>query len=83
MSEPPAPGRALQLSIVFRVSGGRNRSTLWKPAIDALGPLLGAHHPTRLYQPPDDRIVELAYRWGEAAAPEGGRTVRASAGGGR
>ncbi|MEV6205521.1 hypothetical protein [Kitasatospora sp. NPDC051914] len=52
-------------------------------AIDALGPLLGTDHPTRLYQPLDDRIVDLAHRWGGTAVPESGKTVRTSAGDGR
>jgi hypothetical protein len=41
------------------VSAGRNWSTLWKPAIDALGPLLGMPDPNHPFRPSDDRIVDL------------------------
>jgi hypothetical protein len=46
------------LTIEFRVSPQRNWSELWKPAIDALGPMLGMPHPNR-FHPRDDRIVAL------------------------
>ena len=46
------------LTVEFRVSSQRNWSELWKPAIDALGPMLGMPHPDR-FQPRDDRIVAL------------------------
>jgi hypothetical protein len=53
----PIPG-AVGNDIEFRLNPARNWSTVWKPAIDSLGPLLGvpnAHRPT----PNDDRIVRL------------------------
>ncbi|MFE9650135.1 hypothetical protein ACFYO0_39720 [Streptomyces sp. NPDC006365] len=56
----PAPEGPLQVQLCFRVSAGRNWSTLWKPAIDALGPLLGMPDPDRPFRPSDDRIVDLA-----------------------
>ncbi|MET4645022.1 hypothetical protein ABID95_004773 [Streptomyces atratus] len=56
----PDPDGPLQLKLCFRLSAGRNWSTLWKPAIDALGPLLGMPDPGRPYRPNDDRIVDLA-----------------------
>ena len=31
-----------------------------KPAIDALGPVLGIQDPTKPFRPDDDRIVDLA-----------------------
>ena len=46
------------LTIEFRVSSQRNWSELWKPAIDALGPMLGMPHANR-FHPRDDRIVAL------------------------
>ena len=49
---------------VPRVNARRNWSTLWKPAIDALGPLLGSPDPERPYRPHDDRIVSLALHRG-------------------
>ena len=48
------------MSIRFGVSSRRNWSTLWKPAIDALGPVLGTQHPAWPFHPDDDRIVDLA-----------------------
>ncbi|MFI8183384.1 hypothetical protein ACIF70_23095 [Actinacidiphila glaucinigra] len=54
------PGVAVELHLRFEVSAQRNWSTLWKPAIDALGPLLGIPDPERPYRPHDDRIVRLA-----------------------
>jgi hypothetical protein len=56
----PAPGEALRVRLCFGVSGRRNWSTLWKPAIDALGPLLGMPDPDRPFRPSDDRILDLA-----------------------
>ncbi|MET8809703.1 hypothetical protein [Streptomyces sp. NPDC004546] len=58
-SEPIA-GDGLRLVLCFEVSGRRNWSTLWKPAIDALGPLLGMPDPRRPFRPLDDRVVDLA-----------------------
>ncbi|MFD3457608.1 hypothetical protein ACFWVC_36200 [Streptomyces sp. NPDC058691] len=54
------PGTPIGLRLCFQVSAARNWSTLWKPAIDALGPLLGVPDPARPYRPNDDRIVELS-----------------------
>jgi hypothetical protein len=56
----PYPDGPLHLVLCFRLSARRNWSTLWKPAIDALGPLLGIPDPGRPYRPADDRIVDLA-----------------------
>lgn len=47
---------ALEVHLAFRCGPRRTWSNLWKPAGDALGPLLGEH---RRYHPEDDRIVEL------------------------
>lgn len=61
MAHPePAPDGPLRVQLCFRVSARRNWSTLWKPAIDALGPLLGMPDPNRPFRPSDDRIVDLA-----------------------
>jgi hypothetical protein len=56
----PLPAGAVALGIWFTVSSRRNWSTLWKPAIDALGPLLGTPDPRRPFSPGDDRIIDLA-----------------------
>jgi hypothetical protein len=56
----PAPDGPLRVQLCLRVSARRNWSTLWKPAIDALGPLLGMPDPDRPFRPSDDRIIDLA-----------------------
>lgn len=45
----------------WRGARRRNWTWLWKPTGDAMGPVLGE---TRLYNPLDDRIVELHLHWG-------------------
>ena len=55
-----APG-ALSMEMVLRCSSRqRNWVNLWKPAGDALGPLLGESNPRNPFNPADDRIVALA-----------------------
>jgi len=58
----PLPPGPLPLRIRFSVSSRRNWTTLWKPAIDALGPLLGMPVPARPFRPDDDRVVDLSLR---------------------
>ena len=55
---PRLSGR-LRLDLAFGVSSLLNWTTLWKPAIDALGPLLGVADPERPWAPRDDRVVSL------------------------
>jgi hypothetical protein len=56
--EMPGP---LSLEVAFRCSPGRrNWVNLWKPAGDALGPLLGEPDLRNPFNPADDRVVELA-----------------------
>lgn len=50
---------ALDLQIAFRVGLTRNWAALWKPAIDALGPILGIEDVRHPFRPRDDRIVRL------------------------
>ena len=47
------------LTIALTTGPGRNWASLWKPLIDAFGPVLG-EDPTRPFHPHDDRIVSLA-----------------------
>jgi len=54
----PIPG-AIGIDIDFRLNPARNWSTVWKPAIDSLGPLLGVPNSQRPFTPDDDRIVRL------------------------
>ena len=51
------PGPA-GLAIALTTGPGRNWANLWKPLIDAFGPVLG-EDPTRPFHPHDDRIVSL------------------------
>src|SRR5215471_17860315 len=65
----PFPGQAPQaailgpgpagLTIALTTGPGRNWASLWKPLIDAFGPVLG-EDPARPFHPHDDRIVSLA-----------------------
>jgi len=52
------PGPA-GLEIALTTGPGRNWASLWKPLIDAFGPVLG-EDPTRPFHPRDDRVVSLA-----------------------
>jgi hypothetical protein len=52
------PGPA-GLTIALTTGPGRNWASLWKPLIDAFGPVLG-EDPTRPFHPHNDRIVSLA-----------------------
>jgi hypothetical protein len=59
------PSRQLQpgpveVNLVWRCSSQRNWTSLWKPTIDAMGPILGEPFPNRPFYPNDDRIVSLA-----------------------
>jgi hypothetical protein len=49
------------LRISLKTGPGRNWARLWKPLIDAFGPVLG-EDPTRPFHPHDDRIVSLGLR---------------------
>jgi hypothetical protein len=46
------------LNIALTTGPGRNWASLWKPLIDAFGPVLG-EDPARPFHPRDDRIVSL------------------------
>jgi hypothetical protein len=57
---PTAEGdELLELVLCLHVGPGRNWISLWKPAIDALGGILGLTG-TRAWHPRDDRIARLA-----------------------
>jgi hypothetical protein len=55
----PAPPGPVAVRLRLGVSRQRNWSALWKPALDALGPVLGVPDPTRPYLAADDRITRL------------------------
>jgi hypothetical protein len=54
---PLRPGPA-GVEIAVTTGPGRNWAALWKPLIDAFGPVLG-EDPVRPFHPRDDRIVRL------------------------
>lgn len=53
------PEGPVALELSFTVGPGRNWLNLWKPTIDALGPILGPTQPSHPWHPHDGRIVEL------------------------
>ncbi len=53
------PDGPVQLEIVFTIGPARSWLNLWKPTIDALGPLLGISDPRREWHPRDGRITQL------------------------
>lgn len=55
---PPARG-PLSLDLAFTVSSLRDWTSLWKPALDSLGPVLGVADPDTPWAPRDDRVVSL------------------------
>ncbi|MEU4689107.1 hypothetical protein [Actinoplanes sp. NPDC023714] len=55
----PLPPGPVGVRLQFGVSAARNWAALWKPAIDALGPVLGMPQPAQPFRPDDDRIVDL------------------------
>jgi len=56
---PVKPG-AVELQLVWKCFSQRNWIALWKPTIDAMGPVLGEPNPLRPFHPNDDRVVSLA-----------------------
>jgi len=46
------------MTIVITTGPGRNWANIWKPLIDAFGPVLG-ENPTQPFHPNDDRITSL------------------------
>jgi hypothetical protein len=55
---PPGP---VEAHFAFKCSSRKNWITPWKPAGDALGPVLGYVNPANPYHPLDDRIVGIAF----------------------
>lgn len=53
---PPGP---VAVHLAFRVGPHRNWANLWKPAVDALGGVLGVDNPAKPFDPRDDRITDL------------------------
>ena len=58
-TQPLKPG-AVELQLIWKCSPQKIWSSLWKPTIDGLGPVLGEPNPHRPFHPNDDRIVSLA-----------------------
>lgn len=56
---PELPAGPVCLELAFVVGCTSNYLNLWKPTIDALGPLLGPGDSGRVWDPNDGRITEL------------------------
>ena len=56
---PQIPAGPVRLELAFVVGHTMNYLNLWKPTIDALGPLLGSDNSGREWSPDDGRITEL------------------------
>jgi hypothetical protein len=56
----PAPDGPLDVHLALAMSSRRSWASLWKPAIDALGAIVGVEDPLRPFSTRDDRIVSLA-----------------------
>ncbi|GLY89798.1 hypothetical protein Airi02_077270 [Actinoallomurus iriomotensis] len=54
------PDGPVSLRLRFSVGPRRNWLNLWKPTIDALGPILGRTAPEKPWHPRDGRIVDLS-----------------------
>lgn len=55
----PLPPGPIRMQLCFSVGPARNWMSLWKPAIDALGPILGHAPSAGRWAPLDGRIVDL------------------------
>ena len=55
----PLRAGAVDIQLVWKCSSRRNWINLWKPTIDAMGPILGEPDTHRPFYPNDDRIVSL------------------------
>jgi hypothetical protein len=64
----PAPPGPVAVELRFTVSRRRNWSALWRPALEALGPILGVPDPGRPYRADDARVTSLGLhrRWDDS-----------------
>jgi len=62
---PPPPG-PVTVDIAITTGPARTWPNLWKPLLDALGPVLG-EDPTQPFHPYDDRITHLGLQHNVAA----------------
>jgi hypothetical protein len=57
----PLPEGPVHLRIQLRCSSTRNWVGLWRPAGDAMGPILGYDHTRNPYHPRSDRVTRLEF----------------------
>jgi hypothetical protein len=60
-AEEALPEGPVALQLAFAGGSDRSWTSLWKPSIDALDPLLGRTYPGREWNPQDGRIVRLGF----------------------
>jgi hypothetical protein len=60
-STVPLPEGPIHLRVHLRCSASRNWVALWKPAGDAMGPILGYDHSRDPYNPRNDRLTRLEF----------------------
>jgi hypothetical protein len=57
----PLPDGPVHLQVHLRCASARNWVGLWKPAGDAMGPILGYDHSRNPYHPRQDRLTRLEF----------------------
>jgi hypothetical protein len=57
----PLPEGPIHLRVQLRCASARNWVGLWKPAGDAMGPILGYDHSRNPYHPRQDRLTRLEF----------------------
>jgi hypothetical protein len=58
---PVLPPGSVDVQLAFRCSARRNWPQLWKPAGDAMGPILGEPRLDKPFNPADDPILSIAF----------------------
>jgi hypothetical protein len=57
----PLPDGPIHLRVLLRCASARNWVGLWKPAGDAMGPILGYDHSQNPHHPRQDRVTRLEF----------------------
>jgi hypothetical protein len=65
----PLPEGPVRMVVQFRCPSALSWVGLWKPTIDAMGPILGYDHTGNPYHPRSDRLTRLEYHRRADSAP--------------